>query len=287
MTLILGALAHSTAVLVGDQRLTLLSGGAPINNAVKLILFNNHMVFGYTGVSTLPRSKRVRVERSQPREIIPSNLWLAEVLALGHDPGHALDVLREEAERIPRNFAEVGIGFVGIGWTNFTPGARLEAVAVLASNLNDARTFDVRGLRLAPKDRYLLVSSSPLPPRLDADLHRQLKRASKTSNPTWALAQLLRQAVNSLSTSSGPVGGGVLEVAIPRLCLQRAIADGELLLANTEPGDPTHLTLRHLPRAGESQRDVGPTWVAGGLVAGELHLDPAGAPLTVQMTLTA
>jgi hypothetical protein len=116
MTLILSVITPEYVLQVGDRRLTDISSGRIVDEeAIKAVLFNNHISFSYTGLARLPRSASVIAARGGDPTDRAASFWLAEVLALGRTLDEALvSSRRDRGERdvplaqsqIPRDISD-------------------------------------------------------------------------------------------------------------------------------------------------------------------------------------
>lgn len=154
MTLILSVLTPDYVIQVCDRRLTYIQPKIAVktDTALKGVLFNYHTVFAYTGLAELPRSRRVEAARGPARPSQPTNIWLAEVLTLGHDLGSALGGLVDEAaEAIKRVRAPNSArrqAFIGVGWLRATDEAPLEPALYEIANFDNISRFTLNVIKL-------------------------------------------------------------------------------------------------------------------------------------------
>ena len=86
MTLILGTISRDYVSFVADRRLVQLPSRKLVDDSTtKVVLFNNFMVFAYTGLAELPRSLRVRDARGGDSGRQPTTYGLAKCFALASD----------------------------------------------------------------------------------------------------------------------------------------------------------------------------------------------------------
>jgi hypothetical protein len=250
------------------------------DDAIKVVLFNNHVVLGYTGVAEFRRPARVAADRNVPVETVGTNQWVAEVLSIdvgGLDQRFAL--LQQEAEALSLNHA---LGVLGVGFIRQTDSSPLEPFAVLLSNMNPRRRFELDFYGLQPSQRFVVVQSAPSGQDFERGLRERLRQIMRGPGSPNLVGDAFAEVIRDVSGPGSTVGGGILEACIPRQAVQRFLERNELLIAEARPRTDW-VTVRHLPTAGESTKRVGPMFVVGGIIAGQILLGPH--PLTVQTHL--
>lgn len=289
MTLILGTISRDYVSLVADRRLVQLPSRKLVDDSTtKVVLFNNFMVFAYTGLAELPRSLRVRDARGGDSGRQPTNLWLGEVLALANDLDAAINDVRCELDAAVKRLPWVspehrGVAFVGVGYMTPEPGGPLQPRGIVISNLRDRKAAEVTVLQTEGGDDLGSVSSHDLPRGIRIQHDRLLKECRERALGPAGATRVLRETIRAVAERDKAVGKGLLQVCVPRQQVDASSPGGEWLLSAGPPG-LDHVTFQHVPPGDDDGVQYGPTVVLGDkTVIGQLNL---GGSNQVRISLT-
>ena len=293
MTLIIPFISDEFAVLVTDRRFVLPSGRSIDEDGNKVVLFNRHHCFGYTGLATLNG--------------YPTDMWLADVLAsAGAKPLYeALKLLREQAtERFRPLDIERQLkrqAFVGVGWYRLMPMNILRPAVFRVSNYHSADgnclpeaedIFRVYLNVLGPRCPFMWAAiGQPIGASVTVTATRLFRRAGRsrmTANIVWRVVSSVMSAVARQNVA---VGRGLLGICIPLASVGSsqtfqmvAPLNGDARFDNTVP---SFLDLLARP---DKFVLHGPTIVENGVVAHNLKLvrldtDPSGRDIVAERYL--
>ncbi len=217
MTLIVPFISDDFAVLVSDRRFILPNGRSVDDDGNKVVVFNRHNCFGYTGLATLNGH--------------PTDMWLADVLAsVGAKPlAQALNLLREQATE---HFLRLDVksqwkrhAFVGIGWSRLMPMNILRPAIFRVSNYHtpDGRSlpeaedvFRVHLNLLGPRCPFMWGAIGQ---RIDESLavtatrlFRRAGRSRISANIVW---RVVLSVMSYMARHNVAVGRGLLGICIP------------------------------------------------------------------------
>lgn len=217
MTLIIPFISDDFAMLVSDRRFVLPNGRSVDEDGNKVVVFNRHYCFGYTGLATLNG--------------YPTDMWLADVLAsVGAKPlPEALKLLRERATE---QFLALDVepqqkrhAFVGVGWSRLMPMNILRPAIFRVSNYHtpDGRSlpeaediFRVHLNLLGPRcpfmwgaigqqiEQSLAVTATRL--------FRRVGRSRISANIVW---RVVSSVMSYTARHNVAVGRGLLGICIP------------------------------------------------------------------------
>lgn len=217
VTLIIPFISDDFAMLVSDRRFVLPNGRSVDEDGNKVVVFNRHHCFGYTGLATLNG--------------YPTDMWLADVLAsVGAKPlPEALKLLRERATE---QFLRLDVksrwkrhAFVGIGWSRLMPMNILRPAMFRVSNYH---TSD--GSRLPEAEDIFRVYLNVLGPRCPfmwgaigqpistsltvaaTRLFRRAGRSRISANIVW---RVVSSVMSYTARQNVAVGRGLLAICLP------------------------------------------------------------------------
>lgn len=222
MTLVLSCLMRDYVIQVSDQRITRVSDGALVDNLRnKGTMFCSQMAFSYTGLAEI--------------DGIPTDLWLAEVLA---GERTLEEGIRSLVTRATEAFLAIHLpsqkkrhAFVGVGFLCPSKGSPLRACQVTVSNflsaegrwLTEPRDSFLLETTLRSEDRDFMLCR-PVGVRVPEELVRSLEKNIRAclSHETRPLAiiRLVADTIRNVANSAPTVGKSLLVIFVPRRAVQ-------------------------------------------------------------------
>jgi hypothetical protein len=257
VTLILSCLTPEYVLQVSDRRLTMLDGSVRDDDATKAVVFELQVAFGYTGLAELPRSQAAR--QRWPRQganWVPTNEWLAEVLAIAGQEGDPITRLAQEtvaslrrATYRVRDPMVRRIAFIAVGWTQVPPDGDDQPVLFTLSNLDDPSQLTSRletlGRRVSAVHSSLAHEST-----LRDSLERGIAKCVRHRTGPAAAGRLLVEAIRDVAARDKTVGRGLLVNCVPLNAIKAARAGGSFGLAASEPS-LDGATFYYMPATGD------------------------------------
>lgn len=286
MTLVLSCLTRDYVLQVSDRRLVFTQPKFSIkdDDTLKAVLLNGHVTFAYTGLSELPRSPRVAEIRGDGPKILPTNMWLAEVLSLGDCLENCLDMVAIEAKsalnyyrRYPENVRR--LGFIGVGWTTQTPESSFEPMMFLIDNFDNVSHFKKRIFNLGDNVQHFFFSSLRLSKKIYKEKARAIAECVKRGLGPGAIGRVLIETLRKEARYNKTVGTGAILTCIPRANVEIAHR-GQAWGMSAGPPSLENMTFLHIPAGSDDGIAHGPTAVMGDAVIGQISL-PIGSMLNI------
>src|SRR5829696_8178317 len=153
MTLVLSCITPKFVLQVSDRRLTYPNGSVADDETNKAVVFQGHILFGYTGLARIARTD--------------THVWTVEALLRGQasTAGNFMasaDHLGKEATRAFQRIPDRGLkrhAFVAAGWASSGPGS--QALRPFLMTISNALDDTGRWLPLA--DRHFRIAFHSLP----------------------------------------------------------------------------------------------------------------------------
>ncbi len=226
MTLIVTCLSPHYVLQVSDRRLSL--GGKAIERAAsKTVVFNNALIFGYTGIAEIAGK--------------PTDTWLADVLSQHLDSSpRAIEALTQ-AVQVPTDLQRHQHTFVACGFHH--PDDKLLPMAITISNMQD--DF---GLQSGALTGWTTVGRTPRPDEANdvkvlvagyvkgitkkrlAGIEATIKRRALV-DPNYAAATLVGLVRQASGRFPDVIGNDVLVSCLPRT----AVETPETIVTVSEP----------------------------------------------------
>jgi hypothetical protein len=226
MTLIVTCLSPHYVLQVSDRRLSL--GGKAIERAAsKAVVFNNALIFGYTGIAEIAGK--------------PTDAWLADVLSQHLDSvPRAIEALTQ-AVQVPTDLQRYQHTFVACGFHH--PDDKWLPMAITISNMQDGF-----GLQSGALTGWTTVGRTPRPHETNdvkvliagyikgitkerlAGIEATIKRRALV-DPNYAAATLVGLVRQASGRFPGVIGKDVLVSCLPRA----AVGTPETIVTVSEP----------------------------------------------------
>lgn len=272
MTLILSHICPEYVINVSDRRITY-GNGSHDDDAIKAVLMDCHTVFGYTGWANLCRGTRVSNATGRPCIEIPTNIWLAEVLALGGgDREIALAALEEEANiAIATKALRWGVGmqcFTGVGWQAWEEGARSQPIIFEVSNIAQDGSLlaeaKLQGITLGAGVPYSTRLSCPIAPDLIHQFVRDMDACKARGGGPASVGSVMVRLVRRAAKRHNTIGKDAIFSCIPRGHAQLGVQTKRWVVSNL----PTRLDTISVHNLGIRALgfDYAPTMVIGSRV---------------------
>ena len=220
MTLVLSLATPRFALQVSDRRLTktLSSGTSYVcdDDANKLTLFQNRLVFGYTGIAEIGLQR--------------TDVWLANTLAMvSTSPlpevlAHLRDRATELFRQLPGLAKDKRHAFVGVGWMS-KDGETLQPVICRVSNYHDGQkelsqakeafSFAHQQYDTPPYWGWL-ETGARLKPQEISRLSRSISRCARKGTSPRPLLRHIVDLIRTVASRDPKVGKSLLAVCIPR-----------------------------------------------------------------------
>lgn len=263
MTLVLGCITESDAVMVSDRRLTDSRTGRPVEeNRNKALILCGHFTLGYTGLADI--------------EGMPTDQWLAEILVepSGSTPFQLI------AEKATEAFGRIKLdrrarmhSFLALGWAAFrrSPSELQPGVIVVSNYLGDdgqwlpeARNeFVARRWEIPPGRRHLLSWVGQALTTAEAGkVNRYLDRIIRSARGTADIARLLAWQLRIVAARNRSVGSALLLSSIPKRAVS---AEGHAAPLATSAIDFDEQLSLYVPEGEMGPVRYGPAWVCTGL----------------------
>lgn len=286
MSLILSYISPSYVLQVSDQLLVdIREPASPVplpDLAVKSVVFNGRVVFGYTGLASLPSSQLAQRVREQPDEIVPANEWLAHVLG-SEDGRRVLDRVGDEAaesmgrlRRVRKQFRRQA--FIGVGWMNEPEGLRPAVLKV--TNLDSGGSFKRSLEFLGPAQGAYLDTTRSLDSPAIKPFKRQIQECINRRLGPASVSRLLIEIARAVARVDQTVGEDLLLTCLPRGQVERGFEGEGWVVVQGEPSE-SGVSFKHVPADGYTGEPYSPSWVLGGTVIEQMRVEDS-ATLMVQ-----
>jgi len=249
------------------------------DTTVKAVIFQKHSVFTYAGYAQLIRTEAMARWRGGLLEEIPTNLWLAEILAAAQDPQNLIETLAGE---LNSSLDAMGVSiddrehlFYGTGWGNQENEKDLSPVVFSVSSAGSE--VKAQWFRPLAGVTYSVFSSRPLGARTEEQVHTFVREHWAEQHAPAKVEEMLVGVLRDYSRRDETVGLDALVVCLPRIPIENVSPDGFYFELGTGRATLERPTF-NLDSEGERGAVIeGPAAVFGGTIIQRLNIGGGGA----------